>query len=115
MALAVFGMDAIFGPASGLTLGGYIVGNYSWQWILYVNLPVGVLALFMLSRFVPEPEDIRLANLAAAEKQRANMDWMGIGLLATGLAALQYVLEEGQRDDWFDSRLITVLSVVAVV
>src|SRR5262249_19879743 len=70
---------------------------------------------FMVSRYVHEPEDIRQANMAAAERQRANMDWAGIALLATGLASLQYVLEEGQRNDWFDSRLITCLAIVAAV
>jgi MFS transporter, DHA2 family, multidrug resistance protein len=115
MAMALFGMAVILGPAFGPTLGGYIVDNYSWQWIFYINLPVGAVALFMVSRFVHEPEDIRAANLAAAEKQRRNMDWAGIALLAVGLAALQYVLEEGMRDDWFASKLITTCTLLAAV
>src|SRR5712691_13394490 len=108
MAMALFGVAVVLGPAFGPTLGGYIVDNYSWPWIFYINLPVGVLALFMVQRFVHEPEDIRVANLAAAEKQRKNLDWMGIALLAAGVATLQYVLEEGSRNDWFDSRVIAV-------
>src|SRR5207248_2685475 len=99
MAMALFGMAVIIGPAFGPTLGGYIVDNHPWPWIFYINLPVGVFALFMVQRFVQEPEDIRVANLAAAEKQRKNVDWAGIGLLAVGLATMQYVLEEGQRDN----------------
>jgi DHA2 family multidrug resistance protein len=115
MAMALFGVAVVIGPAFGPTLGGYIVDNYTWQWIFYINLPVGCLALFMVSRFVHEPEDIRMANQAQAEIQRKSMDWSGIILLATGVAALQYVLEEGNRLDWFDSREITVLLIFAVV
>jgi DHA2 family multidrug resistance protein len=115
MAMALFGVAVVLGPAFGPTLGGYIVDNYSWPWIFYINLPVGVLALFMVQRFVHEPEDIRVANLAAAEKQRKNLDWMGIALLAVGVATLQYVLEEGSRNDWFDSRVIAVTTFVSLV
>jgi len=115
MAMALFAMAVMLGPAIGPTLGGYIVDNYHWSWIFYINLPVGLLGFLMVTRFVHEPEDIREANRAAAEAQRKNVDWQGIALLATGLAALQYVLEEGQQDDWFESRLILSLSVVAVV
>jgi MFS family permease len=64
MAMALFGVAVVIGPAFGPTLGGYIVDNYSWEWIFYINLPVGPLALFMVSRFVHEPEDIRIANQA---------------------------------------------------
>jgi DHA2 family multidrug resistance protein len=75
---------------------------------------VGILALFMVQRFVHEPEDIRATNLALAEKQRKNMDWAGIALLGIGVATLQYVLEEGNRNDWFASRLITGITLVSV-
>jgi len=114
MAMALFGMAVVLGPAFGPSLGGYIVDNYSWPWIFYINLPVGVFALFMVQRFVQEPEDIRAANLVIAEKQRQHMDWAGIALLAIGVATLQYVLEEGNRNDWFDSRLITGVAIVSV-
>jgi DHA2 family multidrug resistance protein len=113
MAMAVFGLAVVVGPAVGPTLGGYILDNYAWPWIFYINLPVGALALFMVSRFVHEPDDIRQANRAAAIKQRANLDWQGIALLSVGLACLQYVLEEGSGNDWFDSRAITICAVVA--
>ncbi|HVP66383.1 MAG TPA: DHA2 family efflux MFS transporter permease subunit [Anaeromyxobacteraceae bacterium] len=115
MAMALFAMAVMLGPAIGPTLGGYIVDNYHWSWIFFINLPVGVVGFLMVTRFVHEPDDIREANHAAAAAQRRNLDWQGIALLAVGLAALQYVLEEGQQDDWFDSRLITGLSVAAVV
>ncbi len=115
MAMALFAMAVMLGPAIGPTLGGYIADNYHWSWIFFINLPVGVLGFLLVTRFVHEPDDIREANRAAAAAQRGNLDWQGIALLATGLAALQYVLEEGQTDDWFDSRLIVTLTVVAAV
>jgi DHA2 family multidrug resistance protein len=115
MAMAVFGMAVMIGPTVGPTLGGYIVDHYSWPWIFYINLPVGFLALFMVSRFVHEPEDIRQANAAEAEKQRKNLDWIGIALLSMALVALQYVLEEGGNKDWFQSNLILGLTLFALV
>ncbi len=113
MAMAVFGMAVVLGPAFGPTLGGYIIDNYAWPWIFYINLPVGILGLVMVSRFVHEPEDVRAANLAMGEKMRRNLDWIGILLLSLCLATLQYVLEEGTRDDWFESRLISGCAVIA--
>jgi DHA2 family multidrug resistance protein len=113
MAMALFGMAVMVGPAIGPTLGGYIVDNYHWSWIFFINLPVGALGMFMVWRFVQEPEDIRAANAAAAAEQRRNMDWLGIALLAVGLATLQFFLEEGQQNDWFESRGITAAALVA--
>src|SRR5215468_2744077 len=115
MAMALFGVAVVIGPAFGPTLGGYIVDNYSWPWIFYINLPVGALALVMVSTFVPEPEDIRAANLIQAEKQRKHMDWAGIALLTVGVATLQYTLEEGQKDDWFSSPVITACAAISAV
>jgi DHA2 family multidrug resistance protein len=115
MAMALYGVAVVIGPAFGPTLGGYIVDNFSWEWIFYINLPVGALALFMVSRFVHEPEDIRILNQAAAQKQRKNLDWQGIALLTMGVSTLQYVLEEGNRNDWFESRLITVIALTSVI
>ena len=114
MAMALFAMAVMLGPAIGPTLGGYIVDNYHWSWIFFINLPVGVLGMLMVTRFVHEPDDIREANRAGAAAARKNLDWLGITLLAAGLASLQFVLEEGQRDDWFDSATITLLFGVAV-
>lgn len=118
MAMALFGMSVMLGPAFGPTLGGYIVDHYSWEWIFYINLPVGALGLFMVTKFVQEPEDIRAANAALAEKQRGHLDWLGILLLTLGLGALQYILEEGQGEDWFESKLIvgaTLFTVFALI
>jgi DHA2 family multidrug resistance protein len=115
MAMALFGMAVMLGPALGPTLGGYIVDNASWPWIFFINLPVGVVGLAMVSRFVVEPEDIRLANKAAAAEQRKNADYSGIVLMSIGLSTLIFVLEEGQRKDWFDSREIVIASIIAVL
>src|SRR5206468_3308446 len=103
------------GPAIGPTLGGWIVDNYSWQWIFYINVPVGALGVFMTWRNVVEPEDVLRSNRARAEAMRKNFDVAGIVLMCVGVCLLQYVLEEGQRNDWFESKTITVLSAIAVV
>ena len=115
IAMAVVGMVVVIGPAIGPTLGGWIVDNWSWPWIFYINLPVGILGILATTRFVHEPEDIRTANRAQAEVMRRNLDWQGIAYMTVGLAALQYVLQEGNRNDWFDSKAITLATIAAVV
>src|SRR5437762_8572250 len=115
MAMALFGMAVVLGPAFGPTLGGYIVDNYSWPWIFYINVPVGAISLLMVSRFVHEPDDVRAALHQMAERQRKNMDWSGIAMLVVGLGTMQYVLEEGNRNDWFESNEIKIVTLVAVV
>jgi DHA2 family multidrug resistance protein len=114
-AMALFAMAVMIGPAVGPTLGGWIVDNFHWSWIFFINLPVGALGLFMVWRFVHEPEDVRAANAAGAALQRKNMDWLGIALLAIGLASLQFLLEEGQQKDWFESPLIAACGVVSAL
>jgi DHA2 family multidrug resistance protein len=114
MAMAVFAMAVMLGPALGPTLGGYIVDHYSWPWIFYINLPVGALGLLMVSQFVHEDPEVLESNRALAARQRSNVDWAGIGLLSVGLASLQYFLEEGQKNDWFQSYLILGCFAVAV-
>src|ERR1043166_3382776 len=116
MAMALFGMAVVLGPAFGPTLGGYIVDNYSWPWIFYINVPIGLVSLLMVSRFVHEPADVRAALHAMAERQRKNMDWSGIAMLIVGLGTMQYVLEEGNRTDGFgagEPRLVRFLPTVA--
>src|SRR4029079_4880633 len=114
MAMALFGLAVVVGPAAGPALGGWLLDNYAWQWIFYINLPIGLLGIFMVSRFVHEADDIRRENHARAEAQRKNLDWLGIVLMTVGLAALQYVLEEGSSHDWFQSRAIAVTACTAV-
>ena len=114
MAMALFGLAVVVGPAAGPALGGYILDNFAWPWIFYINLPVGLLGIFMVTRFVHEPDDIRRENKQRAVAQRKNIDWQGIVLMTVGLASLQYVLEEGSRNDWFQSHVIAVATFVAV-
>jgi DHA2 family multidrug resistance protein len=115
MAMAVFGMAVVLGPAVGPTLGGFIIDHYSWPWIFFVNLPVGMLGFLMVTTFVHEDEEILHANRVQAAREKKNIDWVGIAVLAIGLAMIQYVLEEGTRDDWFESRVICACMVVGVI
>jgi DHA2 family multidrug resistance protein len=115
LAMAMFGMAVVLGPAFGPTLGGYIVDNYPWPWIFYINLPIGCVSLLMVSRFVHEPEDIKTANRALAERQKKNMDWWGIGLMVVGLGSLEYVLEEGNRNDWFQDPAIATVAFISIL
>jgi DHA2 family multidrug resistance protein len=115
IAMAVFAMPVMLGPALGPTLGGYITDHYSWPWIFYINLPVGLLGMFMVWSFVHEDEDVVRQNRALAAAQRRNVDWLGIALMVVGLAALQYFLEEGSRYDWFEDTTIATTFGVAVV
>jgi len=115
MAMAVFSMVIMVGPAVGPVLGGWITDNYSWPWIFFVNLPVGILGIYLTFRNVIEPADVLAANRARAAVARKNLDWAGIALMAVAIGALQYVLEEGPSDDWFNSTSIVVGSYIAGV
>jgi MFS transporter, DHA2 family, multidrug resistance protein len=114
-AMALFAMAVMIGPAVGPTLGGLIVDNYHWSWIFFINVPVGCLGLFMVWRFVEEPADLKEKTRTEAVKQRKNVDWAGIALLWTALGSIQYVLEEGQSEDWFASPLIVGLSMLVLL
>jgi len=115
MASAVFSFAVMLGPAIGPTLGGYIVDNYGWPYIFYINLPVGLLGMLMVARFVHEDPEIVGQNRELAAAQRANIDWAGIVLFSIGLTALQYVLEEGPRFQWLQDDDVRVASVVAAI
>ena len=108
---ALFGMGVIIGPTIGPTLGGYIVDNYDWPWIFYVNVPVGILATIFTFLFIKDPESI--AN--AIPRPLRELDWAGIFLLILGVGSLQFVLEKGETEDWFESNLILAFTVLAVV
>ena len=110
LAFALYGITAIMAPTIGPTLGGWITFNYSWRWIFFINLPVGVITWLLVRRFVEDPP--YLARLKAAG---VKLDYIGIALLALGIGALQILLDKGQEDDWFGSRFITTLIVVSTV
>ncbi len=109
MAQGFFGVVVIAGPAIGPTLGGYLTTNVNWRWIFFINIPIGILAVFMCLAFLVEDE------AKDASKPVPSIDWLGIALLTAGLGALQTVLEEGQTDDWFASPFIRTFTVLAVV
>ncbi|SFU62760.1 MFS transporter, DHA2 family, multidrug resistance protein [Pustulibacterium marinum] len=106
MAQAIYGMGVIVGPTLGPPLGGYLVDNYSWRDIFYINIPVGIAATILTIMFVKSPK--------YGEKLKANqVDWWGIAFLAAFIGSLQFVLEHGQQDDWFEDHLIIILSIVS--
>jgi DHA2 family multidrug resistance protein len=115
MAMALFSIAVMIGPAIGPTLGGFIVDHYSWPMIFYINLPIGLLGLAMVASFVHEDPEIAAKNRELAEAQRKHVDWSGIALLSVGLSTLQYALEEGPRNDWFTSRAVSTCAAVAVI
>ena len=114
MAMAVFTMAILVAPILGPTLGGFITDNYGWRWIFYINLPVGCLSLFLSNIVVHDPPHLK-ERTAQMRSKGFRIDYVGIGLLALGLAALEVVLDKGQEEDWFDSWLIIGFAAVAVV
>jgi len=107
MAQAIYGMGVIVGPTLGPPLGGYLVDNFSWPYIFYINIPLGIIATFLTLLYVKSPK--------YGEKLKANqVDWIGIILLAMFIGSLQFVLEHGQQDDWFHDAVIVTLSVATV-
>jgi len=110
LAFALYGITAIMAPTIGPTLGGWITFNYSWRWIFFINLPVGVATWFLVRRFVEDPPYISRLKSAGVK-----LDYVGIALLTLGIGALQILLDKGQEDDWFGSRFITTLAIVATV
>ncbi len=106
-AMAIFGMGVMVGPTLGPTLGGWITDNYSWPWIFYINIPLGILAGILTWRYVPEPEHL--------VDQADHVDWLGLALLIIGIGALQIFLERGESKAWFDSAEIRTEAVIAGV
>jgi DHA2 family multidrug resistance protein len=112
MGFAMYGMAVVLAPAIGPTLGGYITDNYSWHWIFFINVPVGILSLYLSSRMVEDPPWI---NDSIERAKHTPVDYMGLALIAVGLGALQVVLDKGQREDWLASHFIQISTTVAVV
>lgn len=111
MAMGIYGLGVVVAPIIGPTLGGWITDNFSWRWVFYINVPVGIIALLMMRRFLEDPPYIKNAK-------PGRIDAIGFGLMAVGLATLQIILDKGQQDDWFDASWIlwgTVLTIAALV
>ncbi|HZU44300.1 MAG TPA: DHA2 family efflux MFS transporter permease subunit [Terriglobales bacterium] len=106
-AMAFWGLGIVVAPMLGPVMGGWITDNYSWRWVFYINLPVGIAALIMAKLFIFDPSYIRRAM------QR--IDYWGIGLLSLGMAGLQIMLDKGQEEDWFSSHFIDILAIMAII
>jgi MFS transporter, DHA2 family, multidrug resistance protein len=105
IAMGIYGLGAVLAPAFGPTLGGWLTDRYSWPWIFFVNVPVGIVNLILVSRFIEDPPYL--------VREKGYIDWPGLSLLIVGLGALQLMLEEGQRNDWFQSSFIVRLTIIA--
>ncbi|PYU17986.1 MAG: EmrB/QacA family drug resistance transporter [Acidobacteria bacterium] len=110
LAFALYGVTAVVAPTIGPTLGGWITDNYTWRWIFFINLPVGILALFLVFRLIEDPPWVKRVRGAGIK-----IDYIGVGLLTLGVGALQIMLDKGQEDDWFGSHFILSLAVLAAV
>ncbi len=108
MAFAVYGMAVVVAPALGPAIGGWITDNYSWRWIFFMNIPVGALSILLTMLLVSDPPWLKGRKGAGVK-----VDYIGFGLLALGLGALQVILDKGEREDWFETRYILVLAIVS--
>jgi DHA2 family multidrug resistance protein len=106
-AMGIFGLGVVLAPAFGPTLGGWLTDAYSWPWIFYINVPIGVINLILVQRFVEDPPYLI--------RKKGNIDWLGLGLMIGGLGSLQLMLESGERNDWFESAFVIRLAIIAVV
>jgi len=105
-AMAFWALGIVVAPMLGPVMGGWITENYSWRWVFYINLPIGILALIMSQLFIFDPKYI--------SRRSSRIDYWGIGLLAVGMGALQIMLDKGQEEDWFGSHFIVILAAMAV-
>ena len=111
MAFAVYGMAVVLAPAIGPTLGGWITDNFTWRWIFFINIPVGIVSLLLTNMLIEDPPYMKRHD----NKAGFRVDFIGLGLLALGLGTLQVVLDKGQRDDWFGSHFIVTMTTISVI
>jgi MFS transporter, DHA2 family, multidrug resistance protein len=106
-AMAIFGLGAMFGPIVGPVLGGWITDSLSWRWIFYINIPIGILSIIMNIIVIKDPPYM--------QRQKMKIDYWGLIFLAVGLGSLQFVLDKGEREDWFGSNLVVMLAILSAV
>ena len=111
MAFAVYGLAVVVAPTIGPWLGGWITDNFSWRWIFYINVPIGIISLILTNFLVSDPPYMKKANLKAGFR----IDYIGIGLISLGLGSMQIILDKGQRDDWLSSNFIRVFFVLMLI
>jgi MFS transporter, DHA2 family, multidrug resistance protein len=109
-AFALYGMAVVVAPAIGPTLGGWITDNYNWHWIFFINVPIGLISLYLTNKMVEDTPEI-----VAKTKQRSPVDFMGLGAVALGVGLLEFTLDKGQEKDWFGSGEIRLTAMLAVV
>ena len=112
-AFALYGLAVVCAPAIGPTLGGWITDNYDWRWIFFINVPIAMLSLFLTNRLVEDPPHIA-KEVAESKKGGLKLDLFGFGLLASGFGSLEFILDKGQEDDWFGSRVIVFFTILCV-
>ena len=113
MAFAVYGIAVVVAPTIGPWLGGWITDNFSWRWIFYINVPVGIISLILTSLIVSDPPYMQRAK--AKVKDSFRIDYIGIGLISLGLGSMQIILDKGEREDWLSSGFIQVFFVLMIV
>ena len=106
LAMGIFGLGVVLAPAFGPTLGGWLTDQYSWPWIFFINVPIGIVNVMMVSRFIEDPHYLR--------REKGKIDFTGLGLMILGLGALQLMLEQGERNDWFQSGYIIKLAFLGI-
>ena len=109
-AFALYGLVAVLAPSIGPTLGGWITDNFSWRWIFFINIPVGILAFILVTRLVEDPPWIK-----ADRSTLRNMDYVGLGFLTLAMGGLQIMLDKGEENDWFSSSFICFFGVLFIV
>ena len=114
-AFALYTVAIVTAPAIGPVLGGWITDNYNWRWVFLINIPIGILSLFLTQRFVHDPPAFEAERKSTRSSGKLRIDYIGISLIALGSASLEILLDRGQIDDWFGSSFITSMFIVAII
>ena len=113
-AFALYSMAIVTAPAIGPPLGGWITDSFSWRWVFFINIPIGIISLILTNRLVSDPPEFKKEVEAARGAGKLRIDYLGILLIAVGFASLEVVLDRGQREDWFESNFIVSFFVIAI-
>ena len=114
-AFALYSMAIVTAPAIGPPLGGWITDSFSWRWVFFINIPIGVISLILTSRMVSDPPEFKREVELARQAGKLSIDYIGIALVAIGFACLEVVLDRGEREDWFESHFILIFFAIAIV